>query len=141
MAEIAVQPIMLKDMVIQIGSDDFAAAVSSATITPTSSLTTWKGLKPESVHTFPAAPTYALSLEYAQDWAAVTSLSRYLFDHDGETITGVVLEPTSGVGTRWTFNLVIIPGAVGGAVDTVATATVELGITGKPVPSAIVVVE
>lgn len=138
MAEIAVQPVILQDMVVKIGADDFAAAVSSAIITPAGSIVTWKGLKPESVHAFPVAPTFTLDLEYAQDWAGTTSLSRYLWDHQGEVIEDVVLEPESGVGTRWTFDMIVATGAVGGAVDTVGTASVSLGISGRPVPSAIV---
>lgn len=138
MAEIAVQPIVLQDMVVKIGADDFAAAVSSAVITPAGSIVTWKGLKPDSVHSFPVSPTFTLDLEYAQDWAGTTSLSRYLWDHQGEVIEDVVLEPESGAGTRWTFDLIVATGAVGGAVDTVGTATVSLGISGRPVPSAIV---
>jgi len=138
MAEIDVTPIVLKDMVLQLGTDDFAAAVSTATLTPTASLVRWKGLKPDSKHSFPTSAEWALALAYAQDWAAAgDSLSRYLFDHEGETVPAV-LEPQSGVGTRWTFDVVITPGAVGGAVDTVGEAEVELGVTGKPVPSAIV---
>lgn len=138
MAEIDVQPIVLKDMVLKIGADDFAAAVSSAIITPAGGLVTWKGLKPTSVHSFPIAPTFTLDLEYAQDWAGTTSLSRYLWDHQGEKIEDVVLEPESGVGTRWTFDMLVATGAVGGAVDTVGTATVSAGISGIPVPTAIV---
>lgn len=138
MAEIDVQPIVLNDMVVKIGADDFAAAVSSAIITPAGSIVTWKGLKPTSVHSFPVAPTFTLDIEYAQDWAGTTSLSRYLWDHQGEVVPDVVLEPQSGVGTRWTFDMIVATGAVGGAVDTVGTATVALGISGKPVPSAIV---
>jgi hypothetical protein len=99
---------------------------------------TWKGLKPTSVHAFPVAPTFTLDLEYAQDWDGTTSLSRYLWDHQGEVISGVILEPASGEGTRWTFDMIVATGAVGGAVDTVATSSVSLGISGKPVPTAIV---
>lgn len=136
MAEQPVNPTILKDMVLMVGADDFAAAVSSATITPTTSVVTWKGLKPDATFSFSTAPTYVLDLEYAQD-EVDTSLSTYLWNHQGETIEGVVLEPASGVGARYTFNLMIAHGAVGGAVDTVGVASVSLGINGRPVRSAI----
>lgn len=132
-----VKPIILKDMVITIGTDDFAAAISSATLTPAASIVTWKGLKTTAVYSFPTSPTWTLDLEYAQDWKTANSLSRYLFDHDGQTIVGVTLEPTSGVGTRWTFDLIVVPGAIGGAVDAVGTASVSLGVAAKPVPSTL----
>lgn len=137
MAEVGVQPLVLKDVVLNIGTDDFAAAISSAVLTPAASIVTWKGLKPSSVHSFPTAATWTGDFEYAQDWSDPDSFSMYLYEHEGETIEGVTLEPQSGVGHRWTFDLIIVPGQVGGAVDTVGTATVSLGITGKPVPTLI----
>lgn len=133
MATIEVAPKILNDVILSFGVDDFAAACSSATLTPSASNVTWKGLKPSAVFTFPTSPTWTLDLEYAQDWADEDSLSRYLFDHQGETIAAT-LTPNSG-DTAWGLNIVITPGAVGGAVDTVAVATVSLGVSGQPVPT------
>jgi hypothetical protein len=129
-------PIVLKDMVLNIGTD-VAAEVSSATLQPNPTIVKWKGLKPGSQFTGAGDHDYDLVLEVAQDWQDAGSLSNYLWDNDGETIADCVLEPQSGVGVRWTFDLFIIPGAVGGAVDTVGTSQVTLGIIGKPVKSDI----
>lgn len=130
-------PIVLQDMVLTIGSD-VAAEVSTATIQPNPTIVKWKGLKPGSQFTGAGDHDYDLVLEVAQEWDDPLSLSNYLWENDGETIPDCVLEPQSGVGQRWTFDLFIIPGSVGGQVDTVGTSQVTLGIIGKPVKSTIV---
>lgn len=139
MPEITVRPFILRNAIIQLGSDDFAAAVSTAALTPSAGTTDFKGLKVSAVFTFPQATTWTLELTFAQDWGSATSLSRYLFDHAGESVP-FVLNPddtaTAGVGsTSWAGTVAIAPGAVGGDVDSVAVATVSLGIVGAPVPT------
>lgn len=141
MAEIQVRPFIMRNAIIQLGTDDFAAAVSTATLTPSSGTTDFKGLKKAAVFTFPQATTWTLELSYGQDWSSATGLSRWLFDHAGETVpftlnpddqTGV----TPAVGqTTWAGMVAIAPGAVGGDVDAVAVASVSLGVVGEPVPT------
>lgn len=138
MAEIEVKPFVMKNAIIELGDvpDDFAKAVSSAVLTPAGGTVPFKGLKPDATFTFPQSPTYTLDLTYAQDWSAETSLSRYLFDHQGE-IVSCTLNPDDDIAgsTSWALEVAISPGAVGGAVDTVATATVSLGVVGTPIPT------
>jgi hypothetical protein len=141
MAEVDVRPFIMRNAIIQLGAtDDFAKAVSTASITPSGGTAEYKGLKPSAVFTFPQASTYVLEMTYAQDWSASTSLSRYLWEHKGETVP-FVLNPDdttgqTGVGsTSWAGEVAIIPGQVGGDVDAVATASVSLGIVGEPVPT------
>ena len=138
MAEQAVKPFILGEAIVQLGTDDFAAAVSSATLTPSGGTADFKGLKRTAVFTFPQAVTWALELTYAQDWSNANSLSRYLFDHIGETVPATINpdEQTEGT-TSWACDVVITAGAVGGAVDAVATATVSLGVVGQPVPTLV----
>jgi hypothetical protein len=128
----------MRNAVIQLGTDDFAKAVSTASITPAGGTTDFKGLKPDAVFTFPQASTYVLDLSYAQDWSASQSLSRYLWEHKGETVPFTlnpdVVDTTVG-STSWAGEVAIVPGAVGGDVDGVAVATVSLGIVGEPVPT------
>lgn len=132
MAIIDVVPIVLKDCIIEIEDDDYAAAVSSAELTPSTSQVIFKGLKPDAVFTDVSAATWLLVLSYAQDWVTATSLSRYLFDNEGAT-KAAVIKPQSGVGPSFAVNIVITPGSIGGAVDAVAVATVSLGVSGRPV--------
>lgn len=133
MAEVELEAFVLNDVDLLFPTDDYAASCSSATFTPSSSIVVFKGLKKGKSKSFPTDPTWTLDLEYAQDWKTDDSLSRYLYDHRGETIEGVSFTPTGG-GTAWTADIVIAPGAIGGPVDTVATATVSLGVQGEPEP-------
>jgi hypothetical protein len=138
MAIIDVKPFIMRNAIVSFGTDDFAKAVSSATLTPAGGTTPFKGLKPEAVFTFPQAVTWTLDLEFAQDWSEEDSLSRYLFENQGETIAAV-LNPDDAVAgtTSWAITVAIAPGSVGGAVDSVATSTVSLGVVGAPVPTTI----
>jgi len=138
MAVLDVQPFVMKNAIIMIGADDFAMAVSSATLTPSGGTTPFKGLKPSAVFTFPQSVTWTLDLEYAQDWSNEVSLSRYLFDHIGEILdcTVNVDDLTAGT-TSWDMQIAVTAGASGGAVDAVAVATVSLGVQGAPVPTTI----
>jgi hypothetical protein len=140
MAEIIVRPFIMRNAIIQLGTDDFAAAVSTATIANSSGTTDFKGLKPSAVFTFPQATTFALELTYGQDWSSPVSLSKYLWEHQGETVPFTLNaddtagDPTLG-STSWSGTVAIAPGSVGGDVDAVATASVTLGIVGQPVPT------
>jgi hypothetical protein len=138
MAIIEVKPFIMRNAIVSFGSDDFAKAVSSATLTPAGGTTPFKGLKPSAVFTFPQSVTWTLDLEFAQDWSAETSLSRYLFEHQGETIDATLNADDQTAGTTsWDITVAIAPGAVGGPVDSVATATVSLGVVGAPVPTTV----
>ena len=132
MATVAVTPIVLKDCIIEVGADDFAAAISSATITPASTTVVFKGLQADAVFTDITSATWTLQLTFAQDWVTAGSLSQYLFANEGDTVAAT-LKPQSGVGPTFELDVIITPGAIGGAVDTVATATVTLGVSGRPV--------
>lgn len=131
MATIAVTPIVLKDCILDIEADDYAAAVSAATLTPSASTVVFKGLKPGAVFTDVTEASWTLQITYAQDWASADSLSRYLFDNEG-LVKDAILKPQSGAGPSFEVEIVITPGAIGGQVDQTATATVTLGVQGKP---------
>jgi len=141
MSVIEVRPFIMRNAIVSFGTDDFAKAVATAKITPTSGQSEFKGLKPSAVFTFPQATLYTLELTYAQDWSSENSLSRYLFDHKGEVVpftlnpddtTGIV--PAVG-STSWSGDVALTSGDIGGDVDSVATTTVTLGIVGEPLPA------
>lgn len=130
MADIVLEPILLSNVLLTLGDNDYQGSVSKVEIAPTSSIVNWKGMTPAASYSFPTSSTWACNLEYAQDWETTNSLSRYLHDHEGETVEAT-FEPKNG-GASFTATLVIVPGTIGGSVDTVATATVALGVRGKP---------
>jgi hypothetical protein len=130
MAQIAVQPIYLKDVVLTVDGDTYEKHVSGVTFTPSVTSATWKGLEPTAVFTNVGSSTWMIDLAYAQDWNTADSLSAYLFDNEGAEIT-LSFVPVSGGGT-WSATVIIVPGAVGGAVDSYATSSVSLPVQGRP---------
>lgn len=130
MAQIAVQPIYLKDVVLSVAGSDFEKHVSSVVFTPTVSTATWKGLEPTAVYSNIGSSTWTVDLSYAQDWETSGSLSAYLFANEGAEVS-LTFTPVSGGGV-WDADVIIAPGQVGGAVDSFAEATVSLPVQGKP---------
>ena len=130
MTAIAVQPIILTDCKLTIGTDNYEAHVSGVIFNPASSIVTWKGLTPTSKFSFAASSTWTCQLDYAQDWETVDSLSQYLHDNEG-TAVAATFEPEDG-GASWGATLLIAPGAIGGQVDGVPVGSVTLGVQGKP---------
>jgi hypothetical protein len=124
MAQIATAPIVLKDARFLVAADSYESAVSGVTFTPSASTVTWKGLTPSSVFTGTSTATWTCELAYAQDWTTTNSLAQYLLANEGKT---------SGTVPTFTATIIITPGAIGGTVDAVATATVTLGVVGRPV--------
>lgn len=130
MAQIAVQPIIMKHASLAFAHDNYEGHVSSAALVPSSSVVNWKGLSPTSTFSFPTSSTWVCNLTLAQDWETANSLANYLFDHEGDTVP-VVFAPDDG-GQAWDVNLIVVPGQIGGEVDTVPTAQVSLGVQGRP---------
>lgn len=136
MVAIAVNPFILRDCTFTVATSDYVAHVSTVEFVPSSSTVNWKGLTPAAVYAFGTSATWACNLSFAQDWSTPNSLSRYLYDNEGEEIV-VVFEPVAG-GTSITATLLIAPGSIGGAIDSVAVSTVTLGVKGKPAIEAVI---
>lgn len=131
MATIEVAPIVLTDVSLLIPTDDYAKNVSSVMLTPTSSTVTWNGLGKNSF-TGASIATWAVTIEYAQDWETTNSLSQYLYANEGNKVE-MTFKPQSGSGPSFEVEVTIVPGAIGGAVNTVAVASVTLPCSAKPV--------
>lgn len=131
MAIIAVNPILLGECKLTLGTDDYEAHVSSAAFTPqNNSPITWKGLTPTARFSKTPRADWTLDLELAQDWETAAALSTYLYDNEGDDVTAT-FEPVDG-GDAFTATISVTPGAIGGGVDTVPTSTVSMGST-RPV--------
>lgn len=132
MATIAVKPLMLKDVLLVIEADNYEKHVSGVSFVPTAAQATWQGLTPDATFTDVANATWAVTLNYVQDWDTANSLSEYLFENEGETVT-MVFTPIKGTGKKtFTAQVTITPGQIGGEVNAYATTSVTLGST-KPV--------
>lgn len=130
MATIEVDPLVLKDVELEIGTDDYRKHVDQVTLAPSTSQMSWTGLG-GNTHTDQSTATWAATLNYVQDWDTANSLSRYLFDHEGEEVD-VTFRPRAGHGPSFLVTLVIAPGAIGGSVNAFATTSVTLGCKSKP---------
>lgn len=132
MAEIVVNPLYLKDVTLTVDGDTYEKAISSAAFTPSVTTATFKGLSIDAVFTEAGAATWMVDLTYVQDWDTADSLSAYLFANQGSEVT-LSFKPRSGSGGTWAATVIIVPGSVGGAVDSYATSTVSLPCQGQPV--------
>lgn len=130
MAITEVQPLVLKNVVAEIGTDDFRKHLSKVELTPSSSATSWTGLG-LNTHTDQSTATWAANLTYVQDWDTEDSLSRFLFENEGAEVD-FTFRPCDGVGPSFTAKLIVIPGAIGGTVNAYAETSVTLGVNGRP---------
>lgn len=131
MTIVDVNPLVMKDVEASIADDDFRKALSKVELTPSSSAISWSGLG-GNTHTDGSTATWTANLTYVQDWDSPESFSRYLFEHEGETKT-FEFAPRSGVGPTFAVDIVLTPGAIGGAVNAFAETSVALGCNGRPV--------
>lgn len=137
MAQIAVQPIVLTNVLLRIsdisgapsGSYDFEKHVDQVTFTPSPSVQSWTGLG-GNTHQFVGSTTWTCDLQFVQDWETSNSLSLLLLQYAGST-ADCVFEPAAG-GTGFAAELVFVPGAIGGAVNSVASSSVSLPVNGSP---------
>jgi hypothetical protein len=136
MAKIALpEPLVLANATIKIATDNYEAATSGVTFTPSvpTSTVAFKAIDGSAYSkTTQGASTWVCGIDFAQDWKTTGSLSNYLHDHEGEEVEAVFV-PEAGTGMpSFTATITIQPGAIGGAADGVATASVSLPST-KPV--------
>lgn len=132
MAAVVPKPLFLKDVLMQIGTDNYEAGLSAVTFTPPSP-TVWTGLTPTAVfNELPAQ--WVCQLDYVQDWESTGSLSQYLLDNVGKQVTAV-FTPKAKTGKKFTATVTIVPGPIGGTGQAFATSSVSL-TSSIPVASA-----
>lgn len=130
MSVINVDPLVMKDVTLLLGTDDYKKHVDQVQFVPTASQVSWTGLG-SNTHTDTSTATWVCTINYVQDWETANSLSQYLMDHEGETIMAE-FRPRSGSGPTFAADLVITPGAIGGTVNAFATTSVSLGCKSAP---------
>jgi hypothetical protein len=131
MVQINPAPIVLKDVTVTIGADTFEKQVSAVTLTPTAASSTWQGMAPGASYSDVALATWTAAITLAQDHETAGSLSDYLFANEGTKVT-MIFKPRSTSGPSYQVTVSLTPGAIGGAVNAWAEATVTLPCDGKP---------
>ncbi|MEV7972864.1 hypothetical protein [Cellulomonas sp. NPDC089187] len=130
-----VKPLILKETEAIIKAavggvgDDFRKHLSGVVFTPSSSQNSWSGLG-GNTHTDTSVPTWVCQLDYVQDWDSPVSLSRFLYENEGQTFV-IEFRPRSGTGPSFQAEVSVVSGAIGGQVNSWATTSVSLGST-KP---------
>lgn len=145
MPQIAVKPIRLNNVLLRVVGaldtvGDFEKHVSAVEFVPSTGSVEWKGLNPDAVFSFPTTTTWTMNLSYAQDWSSENSLSGFLYENEGETFTMVFMTDYSGgegvdasaTNPAWRVQATVVPGAIGGSIDSVAVGTVTLQVHGRP---------
>ncbi len=117
MPQVAVKPIVLKDVTLLIDVDNFELHVSKVQFDPAVQTQTWKGLSPTAVASDQSAPSWTCTLEYAQDWSGSTTLSAYLHEHAGETKHVEFKPDVNTPQATWDADIIISPGPIGGGCD------------------------
>lgn len=113
-----------------IGTDGYKAAVESCVLTPTTPTEKFRDIG-GGIQVISGPPEWDLQINLAQDLKTTNSLSQYLISNQGTKKT-VVFTPQTG-GKGFTITALIIAGAVGGAANALAKASVTLPCEGQPV--------
>lgn len=134
-AAVVPKVLILNDIVLTIGTDNYEASVKKVRLVPTTPVAKWKGMTPGSVVNVAGDPEWVMELAFAQDHDTATSMSLYLAANVGteKTITLKPKKPASGTAPLYTVKVLILPGPIGGDLDSVAEGDVSLPVNGQPV--------
>ena len=115
---------------VTIDGVDYSDAITSASLSTTSTDTTWIPVS-GNVQTSTGALVWSASLEFGQDLSANTTLTAKLISLHGTQKT-VVIKPTGTATQSITFTATLkAPTVIGGGVG-VATTTAEFPVNGQP---------
>ncbi|HEU5223928.1 MAG TPA: hypothetical protein VFU07_09670 [Candidatus Lumbricidophila sp.] len=129
MTVIAPVIISMSESTFKVGLDNYEQSVSSAKFVPTTPIASFTGIGGTTTSAA-GAPTWVLTLTFAQDWLTANSLSNYLMDNKGTTKV-VQLAPVGG-GTAFDATVLIVASDIGGDANSLATASVTLTVIGAP---------
>ncbi|CAM3212202.1 hypothetical protein PSET11_03035 [Arthrobacter ulcerisalmonis] len=116
---------------VTIDGVDYSDAITSASLSTTSTDTTWIPVS-GNVQTSTGALIWSASLEFGQDLTANTTLTMKLISLHGQNKV-VVIQPTGTATQKITFTATIkAPSVLGGGVG-VATSSAEFPVSGQPV--------
>lgn len=125
-------PLFIKSASIEVDGVEMGELISNVVLTPTTSTLTFKGVSGATFQSV-GSEVWTLQFDYAQDWSTADSLALKLFNETGTNVT-VTVNPEGTVGApSFTAEVTLLSGSVGGATDSVATASVTLPVTGRPV--------
>lgn len=131
MAVIAGNPYIIQNCLVTLATNDYSALISKAELVPTTPTATFKSVNGVP-YNLSGKAGWVLSLDFAQDIDAATSLSNYLFDNEGITVP-FTMAPNGGTTKGFKGSVVLAVGNQGGTADQVAASSITLQVVGKPV--------
>lgn len=123
-------PLIIEDVSLTLDGTDYATAVDSVTLIPTTTKVAWK---PVNGHksTRVARPSWALTLNVGQDFDRAGLTHKLITDHGKEV--PFTLLPNGESDTAAITGLVTLEAhQLGGGAETIATASVTLDVSGQP---------
>lgn len=126
MAQIANNAKALKTIVFKLGTNNYEFHVNKVEFTNDTPTIDWDGFNGARVLDT-GTPKSTLNLDYAQDWTTPNSLTLFLFANVGTSFP-VEYTLTAG-GPKFTSTVTVTTGSIGGAVNTIPTASVSLPAT------------
>lgn len=102
----------IKNATVSIADTDVSDEVSNVTWTQATSTTTFTPVSGNTVSdTTPGAWTCAFT--YGEDWELLTSLSNYIYEHEGEEVE-LVFKPKGSGTVLWTSKVTLSLAGIGG---------------------------
>ncbi|OII04313.1 hypothetical protein [Curtobacterium sp. MCBA15_008] len=123
--------IYMKNVTFKVASKDYAAQLSSVTLTPNTTTATWNGFN-GAVQKNQSPADWQADITFGQDWSD-DGLSAFLYDNEGDEVE---IQFTVAGGPTFTAQATLAAPSAGGAVNAFAESTASLPIDGKPVRSA-----
>jgi hypothetical protein len=121
----------IKNAIVSIDGVEYQDAITSASLSTTSTDTTWIPVS-GNVQTSTGALQWTATVEFGQDLVANTTLTAKLIALHGLTKT-VIIKPTGTATQAITFTATLkAPTVIGGGVG-IATTTAEFPVSGQPV--------
>ena len=131
MPSLAHKVLNISNAIVSIDGIEYSDAITSASLSTTSTDTTWIPVS-GNVQSSTGALIWTANLEFGQDLVANTTLTMKLIALHGQSKV-VVIKPTGTATQVITFTATInAPSVIGGAVG-VATTSAEFPVSGQPV--------
>lgn len=131
MPEQTYSPLVIEDVHLTLAGTEYADALDSITLTPTTATVTRPAVNGKRKHRAPK-PSWVLDLSVGQDFDKA-SLTAQLIQKHGQVVP-FELRPngTATTAAKISGNVMLLAGAIGGAAEGVAASTVSLPVEDQP---------
>ncbi len=123
-------PLIIEDVSLTLDGIDYATAVDSVTLIPTTTKAKWTPINGKK-STKVARPSWALTLNVGQDFDRASLTHKLITDH-GKEVTFSLMPNGESDTAAITGSVVLEAAQVGGGAETIAVASVTLDVSGQP---------